>query len=150
VQAWDALSKPPDIYAWQWIAYHLVEARCKDDLRRLLLDFNYLEGKLAATDPNALIADYKYLDGDIELRMKQSAIRLSAHVLTRIAGFWHNPGLPMTKTELQSALAEATQNRQKNRWNISPAALFSRAGRVDLKGAQPRCAGACIQDSTAF
>jgi DNA-binding protein HU-beta len=33
--------------------------------------------------------------------------------MTRIAGFWHNPGLPMTKTELQSALAEATQTDKR-------------------------------------
>ena len=44
-------------------AYHLVQAGRKDDLRRLLLDFNYLQAKLAATDPNALIADYDYLAG---------------------------------------------------------------------------------------
>ena len=33
--------------------------------------------------------------------------------VTRITGFWHNPGLPMTKTELQSALAEATQTDKR-------------------------------------
>jgi hypothetical protein len=33
--------------------------------------------------------------------------------MTRIAGFWHNPRLPMTKTELQSALAEATQTDKR-------------------------------------
>ena len=33
--------------------------------------------------------------------------------MTRIAGFWHNAGLPMTKTELQSALAEATQTDRR-------------------------------------
>src|ERR1700723_3758518 len=33
--------------------------------------------------------------------------------MTRIAGFWHNPGLPMTKTELLSALAEATQTDKR-------------------------------------
>jgi DNA-binding protein HU-beta len=33
--------------------------------------------------------------------------------MTRIAGFWHNTGLPMTKTELQSALAEATQTDKR-------------------------------------
>src|SRR5580692_13152384 len=33
--------------------------------------------------------------------------------VTRITDFWHNPGLPMTKTELQSALAEATQTDKR-------------------------------------
>jgi hypothetical protein len=57
VEAWDALPKLPDAYAWGWIGYHMVKAGRKDDLRRLLLDFNYLEAKLFATDTNALIAD---------------------------------------------------------------------------------------------
>jgi len=39
--------------------------------------------------------------------------RYSKVVMTRIAGFWHNPGLPMTKTELQSTLAEATQTDKR-------------------------------------
>src|SRR5271166_1143606 len=80
VEAWDALPKL-DSYAWRWIAYHLVQAGRKDDLRRRLLDFNYLEAKLATTDTNALIADYDYIAVEEDLRLIQSAIRLSAHVL---------------------------------------------------------------------
>src|SRR6202035_4776166 len=34
LQACSALLKLPDTYAWRWIAYHLVEADRKDDLRR--------------------------------------------------------------------------------------------------------------------
>src|SRR5271166_706483 len=49
VQAWDAPPKLPDAYAWRWVGYHIVKAGRKDDLRRLLLDFNYLKTKLAAT-----------------------------------------------------------------------------------------------------
>ena len=68
VKAWDALPKLPDAYAWRWVPYHLVQAGRKDDLRRLLLDFNYLEAKLAATDTKSLIADYYYLpDKDLQL-----------------------------------------------------------------------------------
>ena len=33
--------------------------------------------------------------------------------VTRITSFWHNPRLQMTKTELQSALAEATQTDKR-------------------------------------
>ena len=33
--------------------------------------------------------------------------------VTRITGFWHTSRLPMTKTELQSALAEATQTDKR-------------------------------------
>jgi len=59
VEAWDALPKLPDAYAWRWLAYHLVQAGHKDDLRQLLLNFGYLQGKLLATDVNALIGDYE-------------------------------------------------------------------------------------------
>jgi WD40 repeat protein len=83
VEAWDALPKLPDAYAWRWIAYHLVKAGRKDDLRRLLLDFNYLQGKIAATDTDTLIADYEYLLEDKDLRLVQSAIRLSSNILAR-------------------------------------------------------------------
>jgi DNA-binding protein HU-beta len=40
-------------------------------------------------------------------------LRFKKTWMTRIAGFWHNPGLPMTKTERQSALAEATQTDKR-------------------------------------
>ena len=46
-------------------------------------EFQLATSKLAATDPNALIADYDYLAEDKDLRLVQSAIRLSAHVLAR-------------------------------------------------------------------
>ena len=84
MEAWDALPKLPDAYAWRWLAYHLVQAGHKDDLRQLLLNFGYLQGKLLATDVNALIGDYEPLaSADEDLRVIQSALRLSAHVLVR-------------------------------------------------------------------
>jgi hypothetical protein len=67
----------PDFYA------PLIQAGHKDDLRRLLLNFDYLQATLAATDTNALIADYDYLPEDEHLQLVQPAIRLSAHVLVR-------------------------------------------------------------------
>ena len=82
LKAWDALPKLSS-YAWRWIAYHLVLAGRKDDLRRLLLKFKYLQAKLSATDPYALIADYDWLVDDEGLRLIQSALRLSAHILAR-------------------------------------------------------------------
>jgi hypothetical protein len=83
VKAWDALAKPLDPYAWRWVAYHLVQAGRQDDLRRLLLNFKWLQSKLEATDANAMIADYEFLADEEEFRLIQSAMRLSAHVLAR-------------------------------------------------------------------
>jgi hypothetical protein len=48
-----------DSYAWRWVGYHMVKAGRQDDLRQLLLNFNYLQAKLIATNANALIADYE-------------------------------------------------------------------------------------------
>jgi WD40 repeat protein len=81
LEAWNALPKLPDNYAWRWVAYHLAKAGREEDLRRLLLDFDYLHAKVGATDPNALIADYEYLPEDKNLQLAQSAIRLSADIL---------------------------------------------------------------------
>jgi WD40 repeat protein len=63
-----------------------VKAGRKDDLRRLLLDFDYLQVKLSSTDPSGLIADYDCLPEDRDLQLVQSALRLSANVLARDAG----------------------------------------------------------------
>src|SRR5580698_940481 len=75
--------RPDGKEVWRWVAYHMVKSGRKDDLRRLLLDLNYLEAKLFATNTNALIADYDYLPENKDLRTVQSAIRLSSHVLVR-------------------------------------------------------------------
>ncbi|NIA12173.1 MAG: TIR domain-containing protein, partial [Nitrospiraceae bacterium] len=70
-------------YLWALLAYHLVEAGRKEEMRQLLFDFDWIQTKLAATDVNSLIADYDYLSDDSDLRLVQGAIRLSAHVLAR-------------------------------------------------------------------
>ena len=56
----------------------------RDDARRaLLVDFDWMMAKLKGTDIQSLIADYDYLDKEADLRLIQSALRLSAHVLVR-------------------------------------------------------------------
>jgi WD40 repeat protein len=71
------------LYSLKHLPTHFAQAGRYDDLRTLLLNFNWLQTKLEATDPNALIADYDYLAGDEDLRVIQSALQLSAHVLAR-------------------------------------------------------------------
>ena len=51
-------------YLWRNIAYHLVEAGQKEELRTLLFDFAWLHAKLDAVDVNALIRDYDFLSPD--------------------------------------------------------------------------------------
>ena len=83
VSAWRNLHALPDRYAWQWIAYHLTQAGQCAKLRELLLDFDWLQAKLEATDGNTLLRDFEYLKDDPEVTLVQSAIRLSAHILSR-------------------------------------------------------------------
>src|SRR5271165_4391830 len=83
VDGWGELTKLTNDYAWRRVAWHLKGAGRASELRRLLLNFDWLQAKLGATNPNALIADYNYLADDSDLRLVQSAIRLSAHVLAR-------------------------------------------------------------------
>ena len=70
-------------YLWNHLAYHLVEAARKDELRKLLLDFKWMQAKLDATDVNSLISDYDYLSDDSDLRLVQGAVRLSSNALAR-------------------------------------------------------------------
>ena len=83
VDGWGELTKLTNDYAWRRVAWHLNGAGRASELRRLLLNFDWLQAKLGATNPNALIADYDYLADEEVLRLVQSAIRLSAHVLAR-------------------------------------------------------------------
>src|SRR5262249_44389429 len=68
-------------YLWRRLAYHFVKGERTEDLRRLLLDFDWIKAKLEATDTTALIADYDFLPSDSDLSYVRGAIRLSAHVL---------------------------------------------------------------------
>jgi hypothetical protein len=115
VEAWDALPKLLDAYAWRWVAYHMAKAGRKDDLRRLLLDFDYLQAKLSSMDPSGLIADYDYLPEEKDLRLVQSAIRLSAHVhapdARQLAGQLTGRLLGNTSPGIQSLLKQAAERK---------------------------------------
>jgi WD40 repeat protein/S1-C subfamily serine protease len=74
---------PDDGYYFQHLPNHLTEVGQANELRELLLDFDWLQAKLEAVDVAALLADYELLPGDAELQLVQGAIGLSAHVITR-------------------------------------------------------------------
>ncbi len=72
-----------EAYLWRHLAEHLIGANERAELRRLLFDLDYLEGKLQAVGINVLLADYDMLGETGEARTVQEALRLSAHVLAR-------------------------------------------------------------------
>ncbi|HYM76872.1 MAG TPA: TIR domain-containing protein [Candidatus Dormibacteraeota bacterium] len=77
-QWWGA---PNDGYFFRHAAHHFVTSDRSGELERLLLDFRWLQAKLANTEPDALIEDFDALPKSTERALVQSAIRLSAHVL---------------------------------------------------------------------
>jgi WD40 repeat protein len=81
VTAWGDLRHLPDEYAWKWLGYHLIAAKQAHQFSLLLLDFDWLQAKLQATDTAALIADYDLLPDDEELSWIRGALHLSAHIL---------------------------------------------------------------------
>ena len=83
VDAWGDPHHLPDDYAWRWYAYHLAQAGRQEQLRRLLLDFDWIRAKLEATDLTALIADYDLLPEEPQAKLVQGALRLSAHVVAQ-------------------------------------------------------------------
>jgi len=80
--AWGDPHRLPHNYAWRWLSFHLREAGRMGELRGLLLDLDWLQAKLQATNTVALIADYEFASDDKDLQLVQGAIRLSSHVVT--------------------------------------------------------------------
>jgi hypothetical protein len=72
-----------DLYGLRYLPVHLAGAGQAEPLRALLLDFDWLQAKLAAVDVSALLADYDLLPDDPPVRLVRDALRLSAHVLAR-------------------------------------------------------------------
>ena len=58
-------------------------SRARDARRKraLLLDFDWLQAKLVATDINALLADFELISGDETITQLRHALRTAAHTL---------------------------------------------------------------------
>lgn len=70
-----------DGYFFQNLPYHLKQAGKRDELIKLLLDFNWINAKLKATDIYSLIKDYDFIRDGADVRSVQGALQLSAHIL---------------------------------------------------------------------
>jgi len=77
-------------YGLRHLPVHLDKSGQIERLRQLLLDFDWLQAKLAATDVAALLSDYELLPGDATARRVRAAICLAAAALvadpTHLAG----------------------------------------------------------------
>ena len=81
VKTWSDLPEE-DTYMWRHLAHHLVGAGREAELRKLLLDFNWQQSKLKATDVHLLLNDYDLFPENYPVEMVKGAIRLSANVLS--------------------------------------------------------------------
>jgi WD40 repeat protein len=72
-----------DEYGWRRLAYHLAHAGRLEDLRRLLGDGAYVQGKIARLGTAALQADLNLLADDPAIERLAGALRLGAHILDR-------------------------------------------------------------------
>jgi len=84
-RAWSTLpAREP--YIWDHLAYHMAGAGLGEELRALLLDYEWIAAKLEATEVQAVIADYALAGDDEALHLLQGTLRLSAHVLAKDPG----------------------------------------------------------------
>src|SRR5208337_2697629 len=103
-------SRPDDGYFFQHLPYHLSEAGLGDELRGLLIDCEWLEAKLKATDVVQLLADFDLASGDEAITLVRDALRLSAHHLTRdptlLRGQLHGRLLGVESANIQGLLPD--------------------------------------------
>jgi WD40 repeat protein len=107
---------PNDGYFFQHLAYHLDKAGCEDELRSLLLDFDWIKAKLESTDVPSLIADYDFLSDDSDTSLVRDSIRLSAHVLAdkaQLASQLLGRLMDQPSTQIQAMLDQMGQNRDE-------------------------------------
>ena len=82
---WTGAEVAAEVYLYQQALYHFRAAGEMEAFRRLLWDFDWLQGKLAATDIRALLADFEAVtvgeSRNSGLKRLEGALRLSAHVL---------------------------------------------------------------------
>lgn len=77
-------------YMWRHLAYHLTCSGEYAELESILLDFDWLQAKLQATDVRSLMADYELLPVDSArfsaCSLVHKALRLAAPVLAEFKG----------------------------------------------------------------
>jgi len=81
IDAWGDLKQLTTDYAWRWASFHLIESGNEERLWALLLDFEWMQAKLFATDIISLIQDFNFFPEDHALQPTLGAIRLSVRVL---------------------------------------------------------------------
>jgi hypothetical protein len=111
VAGWGDPHYLPNTYAWRWLGNHLERGGQVDRLRALLLDFTFLQAKLSAAGITSLIDEFAHFPKEADLRLIQSALRLSAHILSQdsdqLASQLHGRLLSSSSKTVQGFLDDA-------------------------------------------
>ena len=83
LDGWGDPQQLPDAYAWRHYAHHLAVAGRLEELKPLLLDFNWLRAKLNRSDAIALRDDAARFPDDRDFRLLARALEQSAHILAK-------------------------------------------------------------------
>ena len=108
-------SGPNDGYFFQFLPYHLAQGGDFDILRSLLLNYDWINAKLRATDISAIIADYRLVANDEDTQLVQQALRLAGLIISRdstqlpsqLVGRLGN----ISRPEIQNFVSQATDSR---------------------------------------
>ena len=137
---------PEDGYFFEHLAYHMKEAGRKEELRKLLLDFEWMCTKLKKVciiqnktgvekpDVNSLLHDYDYLSDETEIRLVQGAIKLSFNAIvkdkTQLAGQLLGRLLCFHEKGIQSLLNQAIECKDGTRLLPKTSSLIPPGGQL--------------------
>jgi hypothetical protein len=117
------VSGPNDGYFFEYLSIHLYHAGRLNELKLLLMDYDWLNNKLTATNIHALLSDYEWLD-DKEVNLVKETLHDAAIVLhthkTELANqlldrLWDNPAIKGNK-DIQALLNQAKEASPNWHW----------------------------------
>lgn len=117
------ISGPNDGYFFEYLGYHLIQAGRRNELRQLLLDYDWLHRKLLATSIHFLTNDFEWLE-DRSLDALKQALYESAIVLANdkqelanqlLDRLWETRAAKNNK-DIQALLNQAKEASPNWRW----------------------------------
>ncbi len=115
----DPVKAAGDPYLCRHLAYHLVKAEWWEELKKLLLNIDWLYAKLEILDISALLSDFDWLQNEKNFSLIQGAIRLSGHIVGKDPSqLWGQllGRLQMDKSLEIQKLVEHCKQWQKSPW----------------------------------
>jgi WD40 repeat protein len=115
IQNWADLQLD-ETYLWKHIAYHLFESGHIDTLKALLVNFSYIKNKISVCGLNTLLLDYDYFPNEDDLKIVQSALRLSSNQLAfdqnQLAGHLFGRLMHQKSKIIKDLLKQAAEEQQ--------------------------------------